>query len=220
MEELIHAVLKCDRDTSIKHQLITGICKHATAKLSDSEARKLWKTFLSMCIHGPSQTHRSGARIVLDHLNFSHSGGRNGEIQSILQFYSDSGIDFLTASELLLTLNSVTTQKASDGWSTTAPMSIVEWFLDVCCTHATEWPLNCRIAIARIFCKEGLLRKIGASDGAGRLLDVALTWIVAETDMDDLSRPSDVVPLVVLVTALSRGLPRHTYPRLRPTCSD
>ncbi len=216
MEALIQAILNSDHDCSIKLQLITQVCKHS--KLSESEAKNLWKTCLLMSVHGPSPTHRSVARIVLDHLKSSHSGSRNGELHKILLFFAGSGIDFQTASELIITLNSVVTQKAADGWSTTAPNGLVEWYLDLCCTHATAWPPSCRTAIARVFYKEGLLGKIGASDGAGRLLEAALTWIVAALDMDD------AVPLVILVTALSRGLPPHlcqltSSPPLPPSSS-
>jgi hypothetical protein len=201
--KLIQAVLSSDHDTSIKRQLIPQICNHA--QLSNSDARQLWKTFLSISIHGPSPTHRSGARIVLDHLTVSHNGGRNDEINSILQVFSDSGIDIQTASELLITLNSVMTQKGSDGWGITSPMSVVDWFLNLCCTHAADWPPPCRVAIARVFCKEGLMGRIGGGDGAGRLLDTALTWIVASPSIDDVL--AEVIPLVVLVNAVSRGLP-------------
>ena len=211
-EKLIQADLNSEHDSSMKHQLITQVCKHA--ELSDSEARNLWKTCLLMSVHGPSSTHRSGARIVLDHLKVSHNGGRNGELHSILQFFAGSGIDLPTACELMITLSSVMTEKAADGWILSAPHSLVKWFIHLCCTHATEWPPSCQIAIARVLYQEGLLCKIGASDDAGRLLDVALTWIVVTPDMDELS---DAV--VVLVTALSRGLPMSFILHLRPTCS-
>ena len=198
MEKILQAILNSDHEHTLKIQLVTQVCKHATF---EEEARSMWNFSLEMCLHGPTDTHRESAGILVKHLRIRHSAHRNEVLCSFLQTLKNKEIDITLAKQLLLMLSTVMIDetKSVGGWGISASYSLIEWFFDLSLKYEHEWSQLDRRSIAQIWITEGLLTRVVTDEKGSRLIDATLNWIIAHP----VDNSVDLMPLIAAAKALS-----------------